>query len=232
MENNKLKYVYEDPRNIEAWTDVNIYFKIAEEGSHLMYNLGFTPNQVTFLSLLVQLVSCYLLYKGRTKLAAFLYLLGYIFDSIDGRLARNYNMYSRFGEQFDMISDVFANFALILTMLYVYKKCVNLVLIPFILISLYLISSWQGHVEALNNYRKFNNDDFLKTKQEKFDDDSLINVIYLFLVWITYFQYKKEIGKFNEKNICDDLQILKYFGPGNFCTAIFIIMFMLPVASK
>ena len=59
---NKNKFKYGEADKIEAWTDTHIYFHIAEKGSHFMRKLGFTPNDVTFLSLVTQLYSCYLLF--------------------------------------------------------------------------------------------------------------------------------------------------------------------------
>jgi CDP-diacylglycerol--serine O-phosphatidyltransferase len=66
----------------------------------------FLPNTFTALNMACGFFSIILGWKGDFYPAAMLLLLGAIFDSVDGRVARMTHTQSSFGEQFDSISDV------------------------------------------------------------------------------------------------------------------------------
>mgnify|MGYP001355000186 CR=1 FL=1 len=89
--------------------DVNYIDTVLETISYplntLFYNLGMTPNMVTFLSLVVALFGAYLLYKNYYLAWAFCWMISYLLDVADGQMARRYNMVSEGGDYFDHISD-------------------------------------------------------------------------------------------------------------------------------
>ena len=66
----------------------------------------FLPNTFTALNMACGFYSIILSYRGDFYFAAMILLLGAIFDSVDGRVARMTGTQSPFGEQFDSISDV------------------------------------------------------------------------------------------------------------------------------
>lgn len=66
----------------------------------------FLPNTFTALNMACGFFSIILGWKGSFYPAAMLLVLGAIFDSVDGRVARMTHTQSAFGEQFDSISDV------------------------------------------------------------------------------------------------------------------------------
>lgn len=66
----------------------------------------FLPNTFTALNMGCGFFSIILGWKGEFYLASMLLVLGAIFDSVDGRVARITHTQSAFGEQFDSISDV------------------------------------------------------------------------------------------------------------------------------
>ena len=66
----------------------------------------FLPNTFTALNMACGFGSILLAFKGDILFACHLLLLGSIFDSVDGRVARLTGTQSEFGEQFDSISDV------------------------------------------------------------------------------------------------------------------------------
>ena len=66
----------------------------------------FLPNTFTALNMACGFFSVILGWKGEFYPAAMLLVLGAIFDSVDGRVARMTHTQSAFGEQFDSISDV------------------------------------------------------------------------------------------------------------------------------
>jgi len=74
-----------------------------KEAKKLAY---FLPNTFTALNMGCGFFSIVLSWKGDFYYACMLLLLGAIFDSVDGRIARLTGTQSTFGEQFDSISDV------------------------------------------------------------------------------------------------------------------------------
>lgn len=66
----------------------------------------FLPNTFTALNMACGFFSIILGWKGEFYQASMILLLGAIFDSVDGRVARMTGTQSAFGEQFDSISDV------------------------------------------------------------------------------------------------------------------------------
>ena len=68
------------------------------------------------------------------KYFSILYILGYFFDCIDGRMARKYNLGSTFGMVLDSSSDIVTNFLLLVT--YISKFYRRIILNTFTLILL------------------------------------------------------------------------------------------------
>ncbi len=66
----------------------------------------FLPNTFTAINLACGFFSIILSFKGQYYEAAMALVLGSIFDSVDGRVARITGTESQFGEQFDSMSDV------------------------------------------------------------------------------------------------------------------------------
>ena len=66
----------------------------------------FLPNTFTALNMACGFFSIILGWKGNFYAASMILVLGAIFDSVDGRVARMTGTQSAFGEQFDSISDV------------------------------------------------------------------------------------------------------------------------------
>ena len=66
----------------------------------------FLPNTFTALNMACGFFSIILGWKGEFYPASMLLVLGAVFDSVDGRVARMTHTQSAFGEQFDSISDV------------------------------------------------------------------------------------------------------------------------------
>jgi phosphatidylglycerophosphate synthase len=74
---------------------------------HLFYELGFSPNMVTTLSIIFGILAAYFIMKGHFIIASIMWLISYYLDCVDGKLARKYNMISEFGDYYDHIGDIF-----------------------------------------------------------------------------------------------------------------------------
>jgi len=92
------------PNDLENPID-NIMYKMIEYIAPGLYKLGFTPNILTTLGNISTLIFVYFMFQYNFKMAALFYLLSYIFDCLDGYIARSYNMVSKFGDWYDHISD-------------------------------------------------------------------------------------------------------------------------------
>jgi|APSaa5957512576_1039674.scaffolds.fasta_scaffold95545_1 phosphatidylglycerophosphate synthase len=203
-------YKYESP------IDTRIFFPISDLFMDSFRKIGFTPNGITLLSTILQLLSIYYFVKHKPLISTTLYLLGYIMDCMDGRMARKYNMYSKIGEVFDMVSDNVVNYLLLY---FLYKKLNGLQNKKFLLIfSLgILLSLYYSHVEALSCVKQNTEykDDFYKMKYDKFKD-GLIYIPYLILQKLTYITYRSVQPSFNVERLDKTIGVLKYFGPGTF----------------
>ena len=106
----------------------NIVLDIGIETLPIFRNLGFTPNGLTTLSLIFGLMSVYNLYYNNKILFAVWYLVSYFFDSIDGMMARKYNMVSKFGDIYDHAKDCLVFGLVIIILLFKYPLNKNVLL--------------------------------------------------------------------------------------------------------
>ena len=223
---NSYKLKYGESYKIEPLSDIYIFFPIAEQLSHLAYKLKLTPNQITYLSLIIQLYSSYQFYYNYNKIAAICYIFGYILDSVDGRLARNYNMHSKYGEALDIVTDYVANAVLLCVKFVKYRNIINIKIIIIYIYLLHIMNIWYGLVEALNNYNKFDNDNFYKSKQLRFTENKLLYNSYLYIQKQSYYSYKFIMPVINKNKVYNMLYYLKTFGPGNYNIMVFFIMLL------
>jgi phosphatidylglycerophosphate synthase len=128
--------------NLDNPIDTYLY-KIIDNNLEFYYKNNFTPNKITTLSLISGLLSGYAFYKNQYILSALLFLLSYYFDCADGKLARKYNMVTKFGDIYDHISDITKVSILILLMYYKSKNKLDnkfkKIIIPGIILFILLI---------------------------------------------------------------------------------------------
>jgi len=98
----------------------------------------FLPNTFTALNMACGFMSIILSWKGEFYNAAMILLLGSIFDSVDGRVARMTGTQSVFGEQFDSLSDLISFGAAPAFMVY-NRFFIDLGRLGFIISFIYLI---------------------------------------------------------------------------------------------
>ena len=103
-------------RDIENPVD-DIFICIGEKINPFLFKIGVTPNMITTLSFISGLFSVFLFYKNNYILSAFFFILGYFFDCLDGNLARQFNMISKFGDLYDHITDIFVSVALLIVLI-------------------------------------------------------------------------------------------------------------------
>jgi hypothetical protein len=124
----------------------NILIDIAELLSPISYFLGLTPNILTTISIIFSGVSVYYLKERNFPSASYMYMIAYYFDCMDGFFARKYKMYSKFGDLYDHVADIF-KFSSVTYMLYTINYEKFMFYAPCILISSILFNIHLGYQE-------------------------------------------------------------------------------------
>ena len=84
---------------------------------------SFNPNHITFITLLLNPIIAYYFLFNRMDIVIPLTILRTFLDILDGYVARRYNKTSKFGAQFDVLSDsIFSNLLLVCCSMIVSKK--------------------------------------------------------------------------------------------------------------
>ncbi len=90
--------------------------------ARLLARTGASPNVLTLIGLLATLVVAYILALGHERVAGLLMIPVGLIDAVDGALARSTGKATRFGAFFDSTLDRFAEIALYLGLLYLYRS--------------------------------------------------------------------------------------------------------------
>jgi len=188
------------PRNMENPID-NLIIDIGRKTYPFYRKLNLTPNLLTFISLILGLLSSYLFVIKNYRLSALTYFLSYIYDALDGNYARTYNMATTFGDYFDHIKDLIVNIIFIVDFIK-YTNYSNDKLIIIIIVTIILFLTLSIHLGCQEQWVKKNDP----------------NQVSGYLTSVTKILH---IG-----NCTDYIHILKYFGCGTFALWIsFIILF-------
>jgi len=214
---------YKDPSNNEPFMDNHLFFPLSDLLVTPLRNTGLTPNGITLLSSIFQLYTIVLLSEGKVEFACISYFIGYLFDCIDGNMARKFNMGSKYGMALDMVSDNVVN--IILAFYIIYNKGIN-VYIAGLLVASYLLGVCTGINEALSSYKTTKSDNFYAKKQKEFEHESyLIADIYLLIIKNIYNNYKILFPTYDENLLNSRLYLLKEFGPGNFAIGMIAMLY-------
>lgn len=118
------------------------------------------PNHLTLIGLICGLLGVYYLYKNNLNYFTILWLLSLLFDIIDGDYSRKYNLSTKFGKWFDIISDLIRSVALFIIFYKLYD-IKNIIKNNKIIMLLLLLLTINGYF-YLSCYKK-------KTKQDYID---------------------------------------------------------------
>ena len=114
--------------------------------------LGFTPNRLTLIGLVLILITAVVLGLGYTTWGGVLFLLSGIFDALDGTLARLTNCKTRFGAFLDSTCDRYADAAILIGVMIPYLRAgqqAQVILAFVALIGSLLISYTRARAEGL-----------------------------------------------------------------------------------
>ncbi len=88
----------------------------------LFYRLNIKPNVLTFFGLVFILIGSFYILQNNLFIAGFFILIGNLIDSLDGYLARKYNLISKFGAFLDSVIDRYSDVLPIFALLYMNKN--------------------------------------------------------------------------------------------------------------
>lgn len=109
------------PSRLENPID-NVIYYIIEYVAPTFYELGFTPNMITTMGNICTLIFIYYFLKKEFTLSAVFFFFSYVFDCLDGYIARSYNMVSEFGDYYDHISDGLKTLAFVILLIITNKR--------------------------------------------------------------------------------------------------------------
>jgi len=217
--NSELKYG--DAKKYESWSDVNILYPIASKLVDPLYNLGLTPNMVTILSTIFTFLSIYFLHLDKRIYAVISYIIGYILDCVDGKIARKYNMGSDFGMVFDATSDIISQ-SFLFGYLFLTRKLNtrNFLFFAIIIFTSYIFSISYGLNEAIAAHEATGSDNFYERRKKQLEGKScglerVLHNLFLKITELSYKTYRSCFPTFNKEEIFSKLKILKHFGSGN-----------------
>ncbi len=133
------------PSYLESPVDNGIYY-IIEKIAPSVYSMGFTPNMITTLGNVCTLIFIYFFIQKRFYLSALFFFLSYMFDCLDGYLARSYNMTTEFGDLYDHTSDLLKTLSYIY-LLFTTNRQMLFKILPIILVSMVLTFIHFAHQE-------------------------------------------------------------------------------------
>ena len=94
----KIPKYYENPID-------SIILDFADKLLPFFKKTGHTPNMITTYSFISGIMSLYFLWNKQLGYFIVFYIIGYIFDCIDGHMARTYNMVTKTGDLYDHFTD-------------------------------------------------------------------------------------------------------------------------------
>ena len=106
------------PLELENPIDVILYNQV-DRDLEFYKSLGLTPNGLTTISLILALLGIYNFSYDNYFLGGLLFFIAYYFDCADGKMARKYNMTTKYGDLYDHYSDLAKLFILYYV---IYKK--------------------------------------------------------------------------------------------------------------
>ncbi len=119
----------------------------------VLYALHITPNQLTFLGLVIAGIAAYLLSAGHFTAAAFVFLFSGFLDLLDGALARTTKQATPFGAVLDSVIDRlgqgFMFLGLLVFYLYVQRNNDIVVLCYVALVSSFMVSYARSRAEGV-----------------------------------------------------------------------------------
>jgi CDP-diacylglycerol--glycerol-3-phosphate 3-phosphatidyltransferase len=131
----------------------NLAYRITGPVVGILSKSGVTPNALTLINLVLNIIAAYVIAAGYFLLGGVLVLVAGLFDLLDGALARFTKQATRFGAILDSVVDRIAEAAILCGLLIWYipqeEAGLEIVLIFVVLIGSFLISYIRARAEGL-----------------------------------------------------------------------------------
>jgi CDP-diacylglycerol--glycerol-3-phosphate 3-phosphatidyltransferase len=131
----------------------NLAYRITDPMVRILSKSGITPNALTLINLVLNIVAAYVIATGHFLLGGVLVLVAGLFDLFDGALARFTRQTTRFGAILDSVADRISEAAILCGLLIWYipqeEASLEIVLIFIVLIGSFLVSYIRARAEGL-----------------------------------------------------------------------------------
>jgi CDP-diacylglycerol--glycerol-3-phosphate 3-phosphatidyltransferase len=131
----------------------NLAYRITDPVVSILSKSGITPNALTFINLVLNIIAAYVIATGHFLLGGVLVLVAGLFDLLDGALARFTKQTTRFGAILDSVADRISEAAILCGLLIWYipqeGASLEIVLIFVVLIGSFLVSYIRARAEGL-----------------------------------------------------------------------------------
>jgi phosphatidylglycerophosphate synthase len=213
----------EEAKPFESWADNNIFFPIANQLVDPLHKLCLTPPKLTLLSTIFTFLSIYFIYQNEKLYAAFAYFTGYLLDCVNDKMSKKNNTNSKYNMALNLVFNNISNIALLTYLINRFGLTNPYILL--IIFRIYMLGLSYGVNEAIASQKATGNDNFLLRRTiELKNETNYIFTLFLYIIKLLYRLYRSFFKKYNEESIFNWLSILKYFGPGNYCLLLSIIL--------
>jgi len=170
-------------QNLESYSDIYFFYPFADLLMPFFHDiLKLKPNHITTIGFIFRLIATWMILMKEYVAGGTLYLIGYLFDSMDGRMARHYKEASLFGEAWDSVADTISTICVIGALIYSTKGKLKVSQWLLLLLFIILMNVWSYTQESWSTYQKTGNYDMLKFKKDKFKNET--GVIPRIYIWI------------------------------------------------
>lgn len=159
-------------QNLESYSDIYVFYPIADFFIPFFHDfLRLTPNMITTLGFILRLIAAYMIICKKYEMGAILYMTGYLFDSMDGRMARKYNETSLLGEAWDSVADTLSTIIVIISLVISVKGKVNSTQFILLVVFIILMNIWSYTQESWYVLNKTGQYNMVNFKTDKFKNE-------------------------------------------------------------
>jgi phosphatidylglycerophosphate synthase len=170
-------------QNLESYTDVYFFYPIADLLMPFFHDvMHLKPNNITTIGFIFRIIAAYMILLKKYRYGAGLYLIGYLFDSMDGRMARHYKESSLWGEAWDSVADTTSTIIVISALIYSVKGKICMFQWGLLALFIILMNIWSYTQESWAVFKKTGDYDVLKFKKDRFKNQD--DIISKFYIWI------------------------------------------------
>jgi len=199
----------------ESPFDTYLFIPPGEFLADVSYSMNLTPNGLTVLSTVFELMAVFFLMFDHTYVATINYIIGYIFDCADGKMARKYKMATDLGCVLDFNTDMIVHTMLFSVLFWKHLLTMNVTIMVSFVSMIYLCNYYYGLVQAYLFKLKYDTDNFYEEYCKKYSaKQNWFYNLFLHIHKGVYNTYHWTMPVYNQRALLTIMSVLKYFGPG------------------